>query len=89
MWTTRKRGLHAPPDTYYNNGTDMETLVLVKIVQTGSSCGVIIPSGILRQLNLQRGDFLSLTVRGEAVLVLRPVTDAEIRALKEPSIQYD
>ena len=75
--------------TYYMYYTDMETLTLVKIMKQGTSLCVALPSSILRQMGVERGSYLSLVVRDPGVLVLYPLTDADIRSLKAPSIQYD
>ncbi len=67
----------------------METLTLVKLMRLGNSLGVCIPAHILQQMAVARGDYFSLVVRDPGVLVLYPLTDADIRALKASTISYD
>ena len=67
----------------------METLTLTKLTRLVTSLAVVIPKEILTQMQVLRGDYFSLTVRDRGVIVLRALSDADIRALKTEVIQYD
>lgn len=75
------------PHRTYNNY--MERLYFTKIVKIGSSYGVVIPKEILAACMLERGDQVSFGVIAGPTLVMRQISDNEIRRLKPVhDIQY-
>lgn len=72
----------------------MEELYITKIVKVGTSKAVVIPTNVLEGLGWQRGDRVIFTFAGQDQLIVKRVTDEDIRKLKalsdmgdEPTIQ--
>lgn len=68
------------PRRNYNNY--MERLYTTKIVKIGSSAGVVIPKEILAACMLERGDQVSFGVISGPTLIMRQISDQEIRRIK-------
>lgn len=49
----------------------MEQLRVTKVVKVGSSLAVIVPKALLCAVDLQRGDQVSLAVRGDLSLEIK------------------
>lgn len=60
----------------------MERFYTTKVVKIGSSKGIIIPREILTALMWDRGDVVSFGVIAGPTLVVRQLTDLEIRRLR-------
>ena len=66
----------------YNDYTDMEYLQTSKIIKNGTSLAVVIPKPILKALSLERGDQVMFGIVGDGVLVIRKVTEEDIKKWK-------
>lgn len=74
----------APPRVgYYNYITNMEDIYVTKIVRVGSSNAVVIPSNILKANKWERGDHIVFTFAGLECLILKRLTDADIKKIKD------
>ena len=60
----------------------METLHTTKIIKTGTSLGIVLPVAILNGLALLRGDRLVIAIGNNNTIILRKLSDKEIRDLK-------
>lgn len=60
----------------------MERLLTTKIIKIGSSLGLVLPKDILGGMGLDRGDQVIFSVIAGPTLVVRQLSDAEIRRLK-------
>lgn len=55
----------------------------------GTSKGVVVPVQILRALNWQRGDLLVISPLTADSIMVRRVTDKEVRELKQNKAQIE
>ena len=69
-------------DREYNYCENMENLYITKVVRVGNSLGVIIPKNILVGINFKRGDTIMFSEYAPGQVMLRCLTDIEIRNLK-------
>lgn len=60
----------------------MERFYTTKIVKIGSSCGIVLPKDILAACMWERGDQVSFGVISGPTLVIRQISEQEIRRLK-------
>lgn len=61
----------------------MKDLYITKIVQQGTSQGVVIPKAILQAYGWQRGDLVLFTVSSNGTLILRRLTDKDAQSLHQ------
>lgn len=68
----------------------MEDIYTTRLMQVGTSKGVVIPVQIIRALNWERGDLIVVVAHQGDKIILRKVTDAEVLQLKQvrAEIQY-
>lgn len=67
----------------------MLTLQIVKVLKIGSSLGVVIPTAILKVLEIERGDQMAFAVYHEGTITLRKLSRDEILQLKPPIIKHE
>lgn len=60
----------------------MESFYTTKIVKVGSSLGLVIPREIIAAMMLDRGDRVVFSVIAGPTLVVRQLSEQEIRRLK-------
>lgn len=60
----------------------MENLYTTKIIKTGSSLAIVIPKPILAAMMLDRGDQVIFSVIQGPTLIIRQLSETEIRRLK-------
>ena len=65
----------------------MHSTHIAKLMRIGSSVGVIIPRIVLNALKVDRGDTVVFAFYGERQIMLRILTDAELRHLQPPEIK--
>lgn len=61
----------------------MDNLYITRLILIGTSKGIVVPAEILNGLKWQRGDQLIFTFAADDQLIIRRVTNEQIRALKE------
>ena len=67
----------------------MELIKLTSVIRVGSSLAVIIPVGVCRELNYQRGDQIAFCVYGNDVIAMWKLSDDDIRSLRPPLIDIE
>ena len=67
----------------YNNCNYMETVNFTKLIRTGNSLAIIIPTAILKAHNWKRGDQLVFGFSNDQLLTVKRPADTEIRELKK------
>lgn len=60
----------------------MEPLHITKLVRTGTSNAIVVPVNILAGLGWKRGDNLIFTFATNEQLVVRKISDEQVRMLK-------
>lgn len=60
----------------------METFYTTKIVKIGSSLGLVIPRQIIAAMMLERGDQVIFSVISGPTLVVKQLSEQEIRKIK-------
>ena len=83
MWITF---LHNRRGLWYTNYTNMESVFITKIIRVGTSNAVVIPVEILNGYHWQRGDILIFGFAGSEQLLLKRLTDKELKELKPHDI---
>jgi antitoxin component of MazEF toxin-antitoxin module len=78
-WITISSRRGASPRNYDNY---METFFTTKVVKIGSSVGLVIPRDILAACMWERGDRVVFSVIAGPTLVIRQLSEQEIRRLK-------
>lgn len=66
----------------------METVILRKVIKSGTALCVVIPVNILRSLNIKRGDELVFRVYENDTIVMRKIKPEEFAVLKPDQIDY-
>lgn len=66
----------------------MEKLYLTKLMRFGTGHCFIMPQELKRALEIERGDYVTMAAYDEGVVLIKKVTDAELRALKPKYIKY-
>lgn len=66
----------------------MQTVFITKIIKVGSSQGIVIPIPILHGMKWNRGDFVVFGFGGNDQILLRRLTDKELRDMK-PDINFN
>lgn len=66
----------------------MQTLYITKIIKVGSSQGIVIPIPILQGMKWERGDYVVFGFGGNDQILLRRLTDKEMREMK-PDIKFN
>lgn len=61
----------------------MEDIYTTKIIRVGNSKAVVIPRHILKANNWQKGDHIIFTFAGLECLILKRLTDTDIKRLKD------
>ena len=54
----------------------------MKVLKVGTSLGVVIPRNLLRAMKIERGDQLAFAVYDEARIIMRKLTDNELKTLR-------
>ncbi len=67
----------------------MNSLFSTKIIQIGTSKGLVIPVEILRALQLDRGDLMVFAVYSEGQFICRKLSPVEIENLKPQQLIID
>lgn len=60
---------------------------ITKIIRVGSSLGVIIPKLVLDQLFIERGDVVVFGFYGDKQILIRALTEQEVRQLKPTEVK--
>lgn len=82
-----KTSLVIPPHSIYYNGCYMVDIYTTRVLQVGSSKGIVLPAVMLKAVRWQRGDLLIITPGYNDTIVLRRMSDKEVQALKEATVQ--
>lgn len=75
------------PGVEYTYYTYMESIYITRVVTVGTSQGIVIPAPILRGMKWERGDRLVFGFARDNQIILRKLSDKEIRELK-PDISF-
>lgn len=72
-----------PPVGDYTNSQYMEDIYTTKLIRVGNSLSVVIPRNILKANNWKKGDHIIFTFAGLECVILKRLTDADIRKIKD------
>lgn len=83
MWITFLQGGRG---IEYHYSNDMEKVIITKIIKTGNSLCIVIPSSILSAVGFKRGDQVVFGIIREDTIAIRKVTQQDILQIKPPLI---
>lgn len=67
----------------------MDNIIITKIIKTGNSLCVVIPTSLRKALSFQRGDYVILQPTAENTLSARKLSSKEIQQIKlGPAITF-
>lgn len=66
----------------------MHNLRLQRVIKVGSSLAVTLPVEVCRALGIERGDAVTLGIFEENTVVIRRLTDADLKLLRPQQILY-
>lgn len=67
----------------------MIRLRIMKIQKVGTSLAVVLPVGVLRALNLERGDMMAVGIYEEDVICIRKISQKQLQEFRPPQIEYE
>lgn len=66
----------------------MPNVRLQRVIKVGTSLAVVLPIDACRALNIKRGDPVSFGIFEENTIVIRRLTDADIKVLRPQQVIY-
>lgn len=66
----------------------MDEVRIQRVIKVGTSLAVVLPVNVCRALCIQRGDRVAFGVFEDNTLVVRKLTEAEVRALRPQQFKY-
>lgn len=67
----------------------MQIVRLQRVIKVGPSLAVVVPVDVRRALGINRGDTVTIGIFEENTIVIRRLSDEEIKSLRPQQILYD